>query len=57
MPPPMRRALAAAVTQLREVRPDTVAQILSQLVAPARDTGGTEAGDAVALAVKQARKL
>jgi hypothetical protein len=56
MPPPLRRALAAAVSQLREVRPDTVAQVLSQLVAPARDTGGTEAGEALILAVKQARQ-
>jgi len=29
---------------------------LSQLVAPARETGGAEAGEAVALAARQARK-
>jgi hypothetical protein len=57
MPPPLRRALAAAVSQLREVRRDTVPQILSQLVAPARDGIGAEAGDAVALAARQARKV
>jgi hypothetical protein len=56
MPPPLRRALSAAVTQLREVRPEAVPQVLSQLVAPARETGGTEAGEAMALAVKQARQ-
>jgi len=56
MPPPLRRALSAAVSQLREVRPETAAQVLSQLVAPARETGGTEAGEAVALAARQARK-
>jgi hypothetical protein len=56
MPPPLRRALAAAVKELREVRADSVPQLLSQLVAPARETGGAEAGEAVALAVKQARK-
>jgi hypothetical protein len=56
MPPPLRRALAAAVSQLREVRRDTVPQILSQLVAPAREAGGAEAGDALALAARQARK-
>jgi hypothetical protein len=56
MPPPLRRALAAAVKELREVRADSVPQVLSQLVAPARETGGAEAGEAVALAVKQARK-
>jgi hypothetical protein len=56
MPPPLRRALGAAVSQLREVRPETAAQVLSQLVAPARETGGAEAGEAIALAAKQARK-
>ncbi len=56
MPPPLRRALSAAVSQLREARPETAAQVLSQLVAPARETGGAEAGEAVALAAKQARK-
>jgi hypothetical protein len=57
MPPPLRRALAAAVSQLREGRPETAAQVLSQLVAPARDAGGSEAGEAVALAAKQARRV
>ncbi len=56
MPPPLRRALAAAVGQLRDVRPEGVPQVLSLLVAPARETGGSEAGDALALAVKQARQ-
>lgn len=56
MPPPLRRALAAAVSQLREVRPETTAQVLSQLVAPARETGGPEAGEAMAMAVRLARQ-
>ncbi len=56
MPPPLRRALAAAVSQLREVRRDSVPQILSQLVAPAREAGGPEVGDALAVAARQARK-
>lgn len=55
IPPPLRRALAAAISQLREVQPDTAAQVLSQLVAPARDTGGPEAGDALAQAARAAR--
>ena len=55
MPPPLRRALGAAVSQLREARADAAAQVLSQLVAPARETGGHEAGEAVALAARQAR--
>jgi hypothetical protein len=57
MPPPLRRALAAAVGQLRDLRADMVPQILSQLVAPARETEGVEAGDAVALAARQARQM
>jgi hypothetical protein len=56
MPPPLRRALAAAVGQLRELRPETVPQILSQLMAPARETEGAEAAEALALAVRQARQ-
>jgi hypothetical protein len=56
MPPPLRRALAAAVSQLRDVKPDTAAQVLSQLVAPARETSGSEAGDAVAMAARLARE-
>lgn len=56
MPASLRRALAAAVNQLREVRPESAAQVLSQLVAPAREAGGNEAGEALALAAKQARQ-
>jgi hypothetical protein len=56
MPPPLRRALVAALTQLREVRPDTAALVLSQLVAPARETSGAEAGEAVAMAARLARQ-
>ena len=53
--PPLRRALVAALNQLREGRPETAAQVLSQLVAPARETGGAEAGDALAQAARAAR--
>ena len=56
MPPPLRRALGAALSQLRDARPEAAAQVLSQLVAPARDAGGPEVGEAVALAAKQARQ-
>jgi hypothetical protein len=56
MPPPLRRALVAAVVQLRDLQVDTVPQILSQLIAPARETEGAEAAEAVALAVRQARQ-
>ena len=54
--PPLRRALAAALSQLREGQPEAAAQALTQMVAPARDTSGPEAGDAIALAAKLARQ-
>ena len=56
MPQPLRRALGAAVSQLRDACADTAAQVLSQLVAPARESGGPEAGEAVALAARLARR-
>jgi hypothetical protein len=55
LPPPLRRALAAAISQLRDARPETAVQVLSQLVAPARESGGADAGDAVAHAARAAR--
>ena len=55
VPPPLRRALVAALHQLKDGRPEAAAQVLSQLVAPARETGGTEAGDALAQAARAAR--
>ena len=57
LPPPLRRALAAAISQLRDARSETAVQVLSQLVAPARESGGPEAGDAVAHAARAARAL
>jgi len=55
LPPPLRRALAAAINQLKEGRAETSAQVLSQLVAPAREAGGPEAGEALAQAARAAR--
>lgn len=55
VPPPLRRALAAALLQLRESRPDAVPLALAALVAPARDTVGPEAGDAIQHAWRSAR--
>jgi hypothetical protein len=55
LPPPLRRALAAAISQLRDARSETAVQVLSQLVAPARESGGAEAGEAVAHAARAAR--
>ncbi len=55
VPPPLRRALVAAIHQLHEGRPESAAQVLSQLVAPAREAGGAEAGEALAQAARAAR--
>lgn len=55
VPPPLRRALAAALHQLKDGRPEAAAQVLSQLVAPAREAGGAEAGEALAQAARAAR--
>lgn len=55
LPPPLRRALASAISELRDARSETAVQVLSQLVAPARESGGAEAGDAVAQAARTAR--
>ena len=55
LPPPLRRALATAISQLRDARPETAVQVLSQLVAPARESGGADAGDALAHAARAAR--
>ena len=57
LPPPLRRALGAAISQLRDARPDTAVQVLSQLVAPARESGGTEAGEALSHAARAARAV
>ena len=55
IPPPLRRALTAAVSQLRDARSESVAQVLSQLVAPARESGGSAASEALTLAARSAR--
>lgn len=56
VPPPLRRALAAALLQLREGEPQAVPLALAALVAPARDAVGPEAGDAMQLAWRSARQ-
>jgi hypothetical protein len=55
LPAPLRRALNATVQQLASARPEEIPQILSQLVAPAREATGAEAADAVSHAVQAAR--
>jgi hypothetical protein len=54
LPPQLRRALGGALAQLREVRPQTAAAALAQLVAPTRDALGTDAGEAVQAAARAA---
>ena len=54
--PPLRRALAAAVAELLEADALRGARALSQLVAPARDSAGGEAADAIAGAARAARQ-
>jgi hypothetical protein len=55
VPPPLRRALAGAVAQLKDARPEAAALVLSQLVAPIRDTLGRDAAESVMLAAQAAR--
>ena len=55
MPAPLRRALATAIDQLQDGTPAVAAQVLSQLVAPAREAGGADVGDAIARAARAAR--
>jgi hypothetical protein len=55
LPAPLRRALVAASQHLEPGTPAAAALVLSQLVAPARDVLGPEAGNAVAVAAQSAR--
>ena len=56
LPPPLRRALGAAVADLIQADAAHAARALSQLVAPARETAGPDAAESVALAAKAARQ-
>jgi len=55
LPPPLRRALTGAMADLERADPTAVAQALSQLVAPAREGAGPDAGEALAEAARAAR--
>ncbi len=55
LPPPLRRALTAAIAELRGGDPAVAAQVLSQLVAPARESVGPDVAEALILAVRAAR--
>jgi len=56
LPGPLRRALSTALLHLRGAQAETVAIVLAHLVAPTRETVGSEAAEAVAQAAKQARQ-
>ncbi|MEO8293925.1 MAG: hypothetical protein ABI613_00325 [Gemmatimonadota bacterium] len=56
LPPQLRRALAAAVLQLKNPRPEVAVEVLAQLTAPARDGAGQEAGEVLAAAARSARE-
>ena len=56
LPPPLRRALAGGVREIDAPSPRTAAVALQQLVAPARETLGAEAGEAITLAARSARE-
>jgi hypothetical protein len=55
LPAPLKRALGAARHHLEAATPGAAALVLSQLIAPAREVLGAEAGDAVAVAARSAR--
>lgn len=55
VPPPLRRALTAALAQLRDGSPTAAVQVLAQLAAPARDAAGADAAAAIDRAARSAR--
>jgi hypothetical protein len=57
LPPPLRRALAAALAEMVGGDAAGAARALSQLVAPARETAGSDAAAAVASAARAARQV
>jgi hypothetical protein len=56
LPPPLRRALAGAMDQLKDTRPETAVRVLRQLTAPAGDTLGQAVRDTVAQAALAAAR-
>ena len=57
LPSPIRRALTGGVKDLAEGTAQAAAIALQQLIAPAREIVGADAGDAVALAARTAREV
>jgi len=54
LPGPLRRALVAALAELKEPRRERVGQVFLLLVAPAREALGAEASDVMARAARSA---
>ena len=57
LPSPLRRALTGGVKELGDGTAQAAAIALQQLVAPAREIVGTDAGEALALAARTAREV
>lgn len=57
VPPPLRRALTALLQDIKEGGRDAVPVVLSTLVAPARESAGPEAADAIQRAARSARSM
>ena len=55
LPAPLRRALAAALAELREPRRERASLLLQQLVAPAREVLGADAAEAIGKAARAAK--
>ena len=55
LPAPLRRALVAARHHLEAGTPAAAVLVLAQLVAPAREVLGSEAGEVIAVAARTAR--
>lgn len=55
LPAPLRRALVGALREITTAEPRGAALALQQLVAPAKEILGADAGEAVALAARMAR--
>lgn len=55
LPPPLRRALTAVLHEIKDRGREAVPVVLSTLVAPARESAGPEAADAVQRAARSAR--
>ena len=57
LPPPLRRALAGGLRELAAGSAPAAALALQQLVAPARESVGTEVGETLALAARTMREV